>query len=77
MMTVHEVSRLTGVSIRTLQYYDSIGLLVDRFFPVKVRAFDDLPDLLQREFQFPEQKDLLQGFQGCIVIQPVARLGIF
>lgn len=27
MMTVHEVSRLTGVSIRTLQYYDSINLL--------------------------------------------------
>ena len=27
MMTVHEVSKLTGVSIRTLQYYDSIGLL--------------------------------------------------
>ena len=27
MMTVHEVSRRTGVSIRTLQYYDNIGLL--------------------------------------------------
>jgi len=27
MMTVHEVSKLTGVSIRTLQYYDKIGLL--------------------------------------------------
>ncbi len=27
MMTVHEVSRLTGVSIRTLHYYDKIGLL--------------------------------------------------
>ena len=27
MMTVSEVSRLTGVSIRTLQYYDKIGLL--------------------------------------------------
>ena len=27
MMTVKEVSRLTGVSIRTLQYYDRIGLL--------------------------------------------------
>ena len=27
MMTVNEVSRLTGVSIRTLQYYDKIGLL--------------------------------------------------
>ena len=27
MMTVNEVSRLTGVSIRTLHYYDQIGLL--------------------------------------------------
>ncbi|MFR8755627.1 MAG: MerR family transcriptional regulator [Clostridium sp.] len=27
MMTVNEVSRLTGVSIRTLQYYDKMGLL--------------------------------------------------
>ena len=27
MMTVHEVSNLTGVSIRALQYYDRIGLL--------------------------------------------------
>ena len=27
MMTVHEVSRLTGVTIRALQYYDRIGLL--------------------------------------------------
>ena len=27
MMTVHEVSKIAGVSIRTLQYYDKIGLL--------------------------------------------------
>ena len=27
MRTVHEMSKLTGVSIRTLQYYDKIGLL--------------------------------------------------
>ena len=27
MRTVHEVSGLAGVSIRTLQYYDKIGLL--------------------------------------------------
>lgn len=27
MMTVHEVSELTGVSVRALQYYDKIGLL--------------------------------------------------
>ena len=27
MKTVHEVSRQAGISIRTLQYYDRIGLL--------------------------------------------------
>ena len=27
MLTVHEVSALTGVSVRTLQHYDNIGLL--------------------------------------------------
>ena len=27
MMTVNEASKLTGVSIRALQYYDTIGLL--------------------------------------------------
>ena len=27
MMTVKEASRLTGISIRTLQYYDKLGLL--------------------------------------------------
>ena len=26
-MTVNEVSKLTGLSVRTLQYYDRIGLL--------------------------------------------------
>ena len=27
MKTVNEVSRITGVSVRTLHHYDSIGLL--------------------------------------------------
>ena len=27
MRTVKEVSELTGISVRTLQYYDQIGLL--------------------------------------------------
>ena len=29
-MTVHEIIELTGVSIRTLQYYDRIGLFAGR-----------------------------------------------
>ena len=28
MMTVNEVSKLTGISVRTLHYYDEIGLLI-------------------------------------------------
>ena len=28
MRTVKEVSQLTGVSVRTLHYYDALGLLV-------------------------------------------------
>ena len=37
MMTVNEVSKLTGVSIRTLQYYDAIGLLKESGY----RLYDD------------------------------------
>ena len=60
MMTVHEVSRRTGVSIRALQYYDSIGLL----HPTAVteagyRLYDEAAlltlqqILLFRELEFP------------------------
>ena len=60
MMTVKEVSERTGVSIRTLQYYDGIGLLK----PVKYtesgyRLYDDTAlerlqqILLFRELEFP------------------------
>lgn len=60
MRTVKEVSRLTGVSVRTLHYYDAIGLLK----PAEVteagyRLYDDTAlgrlqnILLFRELQFP------------------------
>lgn len=60
MMTVNEVSKLTGVSIRTLHYYDTIGLL----HPTDVtesgyRLYDDTAlerlqqILLFRELEFP------------------------
>lgn len=60
MRTVNEVSKLTGVSVRTLHHYDAIGLLK----PAKTteagyRLYDDtalsrLQDiLLFRELQFP------------------------
>ena len=60
MMTVHEVSRLAGVSIRTLQYYDSIGLLRPaEYTGAGYRLYDDTAletlqqILLFRELEFP------------------------
>jgi len=60
MMTVHEVSRLTGVSIRTLQYYDRIGLLHPaKYTEAGYRLYDDAAletlqqILLFRELEFP------------------------
>ena len=42
MMTVKEVSRLTGVSIRALQYYDAIGLLPPaEYTEAGYRLYDD------------------------------------
>ncbi len=42
MMIVNEVSKLTGVSIRTLQYYDSIGLLKpSKYTESGYRLYDD------------------------------------
>ena len=60
MMTVHEVSRLTGVSIRTLQYYDKIGLLQPaEYTGAGYRLYDGealetlQQILLFRELEFP------------------------
>ncbi len=60
MMTVHEVSKLSGVSIRTLQYYDSIGLLKPSDYTESgYRLYDDIAlerlqmILLFKELEFP------------------------
>lgn len=60
MMTVHEVSKLSGVSIRTLQYYDTIGLLrPSEYTESGYRLYDDASlerlqqILLFRELEFP------------------------
>ena len=59
-MTVQKVSRLTGVSIRTLQYYDRIGLLhPTEYTDAGYRLYDDAAletlqqILLFRELEFP------------------------
>lgn len=60
MMTVNEVSRLAGVSIRTLHYYDQIGLLhPSGVTEAGYRLYDDTAlerlqqILLFRELEFP------------------------
>ena len=57
---VNEVSKLTGVSIRTLQYYDRIGLLHPaKYTEAGYRLYDDAAlEILQqillfRELEFP------------------------
>lgn len=60
MLTVHEVSELTGVSVRTLQHYDNIGLLHPAMrTDAGYRLYDDAAleklqqILLFRELEFP------------------------
>ena len=60
MKTVKEVSRLTGVSVRTLHHYDAIGLLKPtRVTEAGYRLYDDTAlarlqsILLFRQLQFP------------------------
>ena len=62
MMTGHEVSRLAGVSIRTLQYYDKIGLLHPAgYTDAGYRLYDDTDlerlqhILLFRELEFVDK----------------------
>ena len=60
MRTVHEVSKLAGVSVRTLHHYDAIGLLTPtRLTEAGYRLYDDTAlarlqsILLFRELEFP------------------------
>jgi len=70
MMTVNEVSKRTGVSVRTLHYYDQIGLLHPcGVTEAKYRLYDDTTlerlqhILLFRELEFPlkEIKEILDS----------------
>lgn len=60
MMTVNEVSKLSGVSIRCLQYYDKIGLLIPEKYSeagYRLYGYSSLERLQQillfRELEFP------------------------
>ncbi len=85
MMTVHEVSRRTGVSIRTLQYYDRIGLLPPAAHTeAGYRLYDEAAletlrqILLFRELEFP-LKDIRRiirspGFDRAKALEQQIRL---
>lgn len=79
-LTVNEVSKLTGVSIRTLQYYDKIGLLKPtEYTKAGYRLYDDAAletlqqILLFRELEFPlkDIKDIVtsSGFDKNKALQ--------
>ena len=64
MMTVKKVSNLTGVSIRTLQYYDKIGLLHPTHrTQAGYRLYDDAAlERLQQILLFRELEFSLGGY---------------
>ena len=68
MMTVKEVSKLTGVSIRTLQYYDRIGLLHPAEYTESgYRLYDDASlERLQQILLFRELEFSLKDIKEII-----------
>ena len=68
MMTVNEVSKLTGVSIRTLQYYDKIGLLKPaEYTQAGYRLYDDTAlEKMQQILLFKELEFSLKEIKEII-----------
>lgn len=68
MMTVNNVSKLTGVSIRTLQYYDKIGLLHPaEHTEAGYRLYDDTAlERLQQILLFRELEFSLKEIQAIL-----------
>ncbi|MDO5733303.1 MAG: MerR family transcriptional regulator, partial [Eubacteriales bacterium] len=70
MRTVHELSKIAGVSVRTLHYYDQIGLLeASAYTEAGYRLYDDdkletLQQILlfrELEFSLAEIKVILKS----------------
>ena len=85
MRTVKEVSKLTGISVRTLHHYDAIGLLKPtKLTKAGYRLYDDTAlsrlqsILLFRELQFPlkEIKEILDspGFDPAEALEQQIQL---
>ena len=68
MMTVNEVSKLTGVSIRALQYYDKIGLLKPAgYTEAGYRLYDDAAlETLQQILLFRELEFSLKEIRDIV-----------
>lgn len=68
MMTVSEVSNLTGASVRTLQYYDKIGLLhPTAYTEAGYRLYDDAAlERLQQIMLFRELEFSLKEIQSIV-----------
>lgn len=68
MKTVNEVSKLTGVSIRTLQYYDKIGLLTPAMrTEAGYRLYDDTAlERLQQILLFRELEFSLSDIRAVL-----------
>ena len=68
MMTVNEVSKLTGVSIRALQYYDKIGLLHPaEYTEAGYRLYDNTTlERLQQILLFRELEFSLKEIQSIL-----------
>lgn len=68
MRTVHEVSKLAGVSIRTLQYYDKIGLLHPaKYTESGYRLYDDMAlEKLQQILLFRELEFSLKDIKAIM-----------
>lgn len=68
-MTVKEVSKLTGVSVRTLQYYDKIGLLKPTGYTASgYRLYDDTAlEILQQILLFKELEFALKEIKEILL----------
>ena len=71
-MQIKEFARLTGVSVRTLHYYDEIGLLVPAFVDKSTgyRYYDEKSLLRMQEILFYRELDFSLKSIGQILSSP-------
>ena len=68
MKSISQVTKLTGVSIRTLQYYDEIGLLkpdrLDRLIQLLERLEEGEQCMSFKEFDLSDYINALEDFKS-------------